>query len=715
MRVRTLEIRWHNTDSQPSSAIYSADFQPLPQSQLRKLVAARTSAPSSSSASTSDATPEFDVKSAAQSCVGAQYRLATGGGDNNVRVWMVYPNYLPTVLGGGAAGATPHPPRVEYLATLSRHTGAVNVARFSPNGELIASAGDDGCIIIWAPSDRAVHQFGSDVSEEQQYEKEHWRVRMSILASQREIYDLTWSPSGDYVLAGSTDNVARIFSVATGSCVKELVEHSHYVQGVAWDPLNEYIATQSSDRTVHVHSLSVRRENDGRESIETHAVGKNFKAPVRHHHRAPSSASQRSQSPRPPLHRQGSESALSINSALDLAQTPASVPSTPSLMYPPLDRPSSRRSSFTSMSNASPPPPSGMSSHNRRTSGTSRARSPSPMPPLPAIRAAPSPASWTSLKLYGDEGYTNFFRRLTFSPDGALLLTPAGQFEDPTFSLASQPPSSASSDGRSKSEEQKATSSVYIYSRASFARPPVAHLPGHKTASAVVKFSPLLYELRSGVQEATDAPKIIFKRGEDQTVPFSIGAPQESVEGVSVDASAAKKSPTAGEDKAASIWKLPYRMLFAVATQDTVVLYDTQQAGPLAIFANLHYSAFTDVAWAPDGQSLIMSSNDGYCSIVVFDDPLPLYERQQHHVQMAAIAEHHSTLSVDPMTTAAPAKVALPWPVPLKEPETLGKRDSTTAPTASNGEEERGREAGGAPVKKKRRVELKHIGGLDAV
>ncbi|KZT50747.1 WD40 repeat-like protein [Calocera cornea HHB12733] len=710
MRVRTLEIRWHNTDSSPSAPIYSADFQPLPQSQLRKLVAARTSAPSSSSASTSNAATAFDVKVAAQSCVGAQYRLATGGGDNNVRVWMVYPNYLPTVLGG----ATPHPPRVEYLATLSRHTGAVNVVRFSPNGELIASAGDDGCVIIWAPSDRAVHQFGSDVSEDQQYEKEHWRVRMSILASQREIYDLVWSPSGEYILAGSTDNVARIFSVVTGSCIKELVEHSHYVQGVAWDPLNEYIATQSSDRTVHVHSVTVRRESDGRESIETQAVGKNFKAPVRHHHRAPSSASQRSQSPRPGLHRRESESALSINSAIDPAQTPVSVPSTPSLMYPPLDRPSSRRSSFTSMSNASPPPPSGIPSHNRRTSGTSRARSPSPMPPLPAIRTAPSPASWTSLKLYGDEQFTNFFRRLTFSPDGALLLTPAGQFEDPTFSLSSRPPSSASSDGKTRVEEQKTTSSVYIYSRANFTRPPVAHLPGHKTASVVVKFSPLLYELRAGVQEATDTPKVTLKKGDEQVIPISLGAPSGSAEEATEGDASPKKSPTEADGKA-SVWKLPYRMMFAVATQDTVVLYDTQQAGPLAMFANLHYASFTDVAWAPDGQSLIMSSSDGYCSIAVFDDPLPLYERQQHHVQMAAIAEHHSTMPVDPVATAASQpKVSLPWPVPAKEPETLGKRDSATAPISSNGDEERGREEG-APMKKKRRVELRHIGGLDTV
>lgn len=33
-----------------------------------------------------------------------------------------------------------------------------------------------------------------------------------------------------------------------GSCVHQIQDHSHFVQGVAWDPLNEYLATQSSDR-----------------------------------------------------------------------------------------------------------------------------------------------------------------------------------------------------------------------------------------------------------------------------------------------------------------------------------------------------------------------------------------------------------------------------------------------------------------------------------
>lgn len=32
-----------------------------------------------------------------------------------------------------------------------------------------------------------------------------------------QVYDLAWSPSGEYVIAGSTDNCARVFTVIDGS------------------------------------------------------------------------------------------------------------------------------------------------------------------------------------------------------------------------------------------------------------------------------------------------------------------------------------------------------------------------------------------------------------------------------------------------------------------------------------------------------------------
>ncbi|KAJ1879596.1 Chromatin assembly factor 1 subunit, partial [Coemansia sp. S17] len=69
------------------------------------------------------------------------WRFATGGGDNNVRLWRLR---TPS-----EREREPKQPAVEFLASLNRHTAPVNVVRFSPCSSKLASAGDDGVIIIW--------------------------------------------------------------------------------------------------------------------------------------------------------------------------------------------------------------------------------------------------------------------------------------------------------------------------------------------------------------------------------------------------------------------------------------------------------------------------------------------------------------------------------------------------------------------------------------
>lgn len=47
----------------------------------------------------------------------------------------------------------------------------------------------------------------------------------------------------------------------------------------------------------------------------------------------------------------------------------------------------------------------------------------------------------------------------------------------------------------------------------------------------------------------------------------------------------------------APAFALPYRMVYAVATQDAILVYDTQQQTPLVVVSNLHFATFTDVTW----------------------------------------------------------------------------------------------------------------------
>ncbi|KAM2757237.1 hypothetical protein FF1_019369 [Malus domestica] len=41
---------------------------------------------------------------------------------------------------------------------------------------------------------------------------------------------------------------------------------------------------------------------------------------------------------------------------------------------------------------------------------------------------------------------------------------------------------------------------------------------------------------------------------------------------------------------------------------------------PIAIFAGFHYVAITDIAWSPDAHCLALSSQDGYCTLVEFEN-----------------------------------------------------------------------------------------------
>lgn len=133
-------------------------------------------------------------------------RLATAGGDNHVRIWHLEREGEEV--------------RVEYRATLLRHTQTVNVVRFCPKGETLASAGDDGNVLLWIPTDLPTTAMGEDHTDD----KESWRIKhMCRTSTGAEIYDLAWSPDGRYFIIGAMDNTARIFDAQSGESTSAVV------------------------------------------------------------------------------------------------------------------------------------------------------------------------------------------------------------------------------------------------------------------------------------------------------------------------------------------------------------------------------------------------------------------------------------------------------------------------------------------------------------
>lgn len=78
---------------------------------------------------------------------------------------------------------------------------------------MLASAGDDGNILLWVRSESSMAPMTEDNADD----KETWRTKhMCRTPSGAEIYDLAWSPDGQYFITGGVDNTARIFNAHTG-------------------------------------------------------------------------------------------------------------------------------------------------------------------------------------------------------------------------------------------------------------------------------------------------------------------------------------------------------------------------------------------------------------------------------------------------------------------------------------------------------------------
>ncbi|EAA03971.3 AGAP007544-PA [Anopheles gambiae str. PEST] len=156
-----------------------------------------------------------------------------------------------------------------------------------------------------------------------------------------------------------------------------------------------------------------------------------------------------------------------------------------------------------------------------------------------------------TIRLYHDDTLQTFFRRLSFSPDGNIIVTPSGMAEIEGVS--------------------KPLNTTYIFTRNSLKQPSFT-LPSPDQYTVAVRFCPVYFQHRP---HAESKPPLV---------------------------------------------PLPYRMVFAVATKSSVYLYDTQQAAPFALISNIHYTRLTDMSWSSDGRILIVSSTDGFCSMIFFSE-----------------------------------------------------------------------------------------------
>lgn len=68
-----------------------------------------------------------------------------------------------------------------------------------------------------------------------------------------------------------------------------------------------------------------------------------------------------------------------------------------------------------------------------------------------------------------------------------------------------------------------------------------------------------------------------------------------------------------------SLFDIPYKMVFALGSIDTLTIYSTTSTTPLYLLSGLHYASFTDFTWHKN-LYLLVSSMDGYITFVSFEN-----------------------------------------------------------------------------------------------
>jgi WD40 repeat protein len=148
-----------------------------------------------------------------------------------------------------------------------RHEHTVQALAFAPDGQSLASCGNDYTVRLWElPGGRELRQFG------------HHPARASADSPARTVHSVALSPDGKKLAAGFGDNAVYVWETATGKQLYHLQGHTGPIRAVAFAPDGKTLASGSGDQSIRLWDPAtgkLLRAVAGQEPITTLAFAPN--------------------------------------------------------------------------------------------------------------------------------------------------------------------------------------------------------------------------------------------------------------------------------------------------------------------------------------------------------------------------------------------------------------------------------------------------------